>query len=83
MLCGLACAFRELLAAELHRRHVGHIFVVDDEVDGVVSKGQAFAVGMGAGAGPAAGLRAFGLELQERARDIQRNVLNALFLEGQ
>ena len=58
MLRPVACSIVEFLPGQLHRRHVGHVFVVDDEVDGVVFEGQPFAVGAGADAAPASGLGA-------------------------
>jgi hypothetical protein len=83
MLRGLAPPLREFLAGQFDGRHVRHVLIVDDKVDRIVLEGQAFAVGMGAEAGPTAGLGSFGLELQEGAGDIQRHILNPLLLERQ
>ena len=69
MLWRIACAIVKFLPGQFYRRHVGHVFVIDDEIDGAVFKGEPFAVGAGADAAPTAGFGAG--DLQCRCADGQ------------
>ena len=83
MLRRVACPIEEFFPGQLHRRHVGHVLVVDDEVDGVVFEGQPFAVGAGADAAPASGLGTGDLQFEEGLGDVEGDVPDGLFFEGQ
>ena len=83
MLRSVACSIEEFFFGQFHRRHVGHVFVVDDKVDGVVFEGQPFAVGAGADAAPASGLGTGDLQREERLCDVEGNVPDVLLFKGQ
>ncbi len=38
MLSGISDPTRELLFAQLHGSHIRHVFVVDDEIDGMIGE---------------------------------------------
>ncbi len=83
MLLGFALIGEQFIARQFDRRHVGHVFVVDDEIDRVVREGQGFGIGPGSQASPAALFGPLGLQLQERAGDVERDVPDALPFEWQ
>lgn len=83
MLRPIACSIEEFFPGQLHRRHVGHVFVVDDEVNGVVFEGQPFAVGAGADAAPASGLGTGNLQREEGLCDVEGDVSDGLLFERQ
>ena len=83
MLRRVACSHEEFFPGQLHRRHVGHVFVVDDEIDGVILERQPFAIGAGADAAPPSGFSAGDLQLEEGLRDVEGDVPDGLFFKRQ
>ena len=61
MLLGFALIGEQLIARQFDRRHVGHVFVVDDEIDRVVREEEGFGIGPGSQASPTALLGPLGL----------------------
>src|SRR5574341_855555 len=83
MLFGIAGPCREFFLRELDRRHIGHVFVVDHKIDRILYERELLAVGSGADAAPTSFFGSLGLELQERVRNIERDIFYGLSFKRQ
>ncbi len=71
MLCRHSHPRHEFLLGQLNRCHVGHVLVVDDEIDRTISQRQLFSIGSGAGDVPSARFGSCDLEIEKWLRDIE------------